>query len=629
MNHSGARPVPGGIKLRRGHLIVAAVVALIALLAAASLLYLAPLLALLDSHPSTAPAHGVPTPAAPPPPLTSSKPINILLLGSDNDQKFQGNAVLSQTMIVVSIDPAAHRVTLLSIPRDLWVAIPGHGSAKIDLAYAEGGAPLARAAVEQTFKIPIHYYAWIGLNGLVAVVDRLGGVDIDVLHPVLDDNYPNDFSSNGYGTERVYLAAGPQHLDGRHALQYVRSRHGDLLSDFGRSIRQQQLLLAMQQKMGGMDMVLELPAFARDLNGHVKTDLDLVRLTQFALFMRGLHSDDVRQAFLTPFMRDAHLADGQAILQADWPALDAYLHQLFGGNLYASKGRRLYLFTGTRVVALLKGAQVKDPALTPDGSRLAFSRLSGESAVIMLADASGQQAQAVTPASGPEGQLWAFGASFSTDGRHLVYLTDRGKLKSSPQNLQPNDLGVWTYDASTGASRQLVWPVPYSGGDSDPSYRPGTTTQLFYTTYLYGGQPLVPVARLTTMSLTTGVPIFLSPDGARNFEPAISPDGHFMAFVHATATEDDLYVMPLQASYLRESQPFPSDSAVLLQRGIVSQPVWSADGSTIAFMMLVKGSFDLFLLPVSTAGSIHAAGQPQVVTQGSYLDADSRLAWGP
>jgi LCP family protein required for cell wall assembly len=332
MNHSGAQPVPRGIRIRRAHVIAGVIVAAVLVILASAFLYLTPLLALLDNHASPA-SGGVPTPAATPPPLTSTKPINILLLGSDNDQKFQSNAVLSQTMIVVSIDPSKHQVTLLSIPRDLWVEIPGHGSAKIDLAYAEGGAPVARATVEQTFKIPIHYYAWIGLNGLVAVVDRLGGIDVDVLHPVLDDNYPNDFSSSGYGTERVYLAAGPQHLDGRHALQYVRSRHGDLLSDFGRSIRQQQLLLAMEQKMAGINMVEALPSFAHDLNGHVKTDLDLVRLTQLALFMRGLRPSEVHQAFLTPFMRDATSADGQAILRADWPALNAYLRQIFGGNL--------------------------------------------------------------------------------------------------------------------------------------------------------------------------------------------------------------------------------------------------------------------------------------------------------
>jgi len=332
MNHSGAAGVPRRGGLRRAHWVVLAAIVLCLALVGGVLLYLSPVLALLDNH-DLSPGKPLATPAATPPPLDSKQRVNILLLGSDNDQKFAQDAVLSQTMIVVSIDPAKRQVTLLSLPRDLWVAIPGHARAKIDLAYAEGGAPLARATVEKAFRIPIHYYAWIGLNGLVKVVDRLGGVDVDVLHPVLDDNYPNDFSNSGYGTERVYLAAGPQHLDGRHTLQYVRSRHGDLLSDFGRSVRQQQVLLAMQQRTAGMDLVTALPSFARDLNGRVKTDLDLVRLTQLMLFMRGLRAGDVRQAFITPFVRDAVSPDGQQILTADWPAVNAYLRQLFGGDL--------------------------------------------------------------------------------------------------------------------------------------------------------------------------------------------------------------------------------------------------------------------------------------------------------
>ena len=332
MNHSGTTRVTHGVTIRRWHWVVLAAVVLVITVVASVALYLAPLFPLLESHDIPVP-RGVPTPVSTPPPLDSSKRINVLLLGSDNDQKFPANAVLSQTMIVVSIDPGHHQVTLLSLPRDLWVPIPGHASAKIDLAYAEGGAALARATVEKNFRIPIHYYAWVGLNGLVRVVDRVGGVDVDVLHPVLDDNYPNDFNGSGYGTERVYLAAGPQHLDGRHTLQYVRSRHGDLLSDFGRSIRQQQVLLALQQRMAGMDLVSALPAFARDLNGHVKTDLDLVRLTQLAIFMRGLHAGAVHQAFITSYVHDGVSPDGQQILVANWPALNGYLRQLFGADL--------------------------------------------------------------------------------------------------------------------------------------------------------------------------------------------------------------------------------------------------------------------------------------------------------
>ena len=331
MNHPGVTGVPQRTGLRRAHWLALGGVLLCLALVGAVLFYLSPVLALLDNRtPAGKPGSAS---VATPPPLDSKQRINILLLGSDNDQKFKQDAVLSQTMIVVSIDPSSHQVTLLSLPRDLWVEIPGYPSAKIDLAYARGGAPLARATVEKAFKIPIHYYAWVGLSGLIRVVDRVGGVDVDVLHPVLDDNYPNDFSDSGYGTERVYLSAGPQHLDGRHTLQYVRSRHGDLLSDLGRSIRQQQVLLAIQQRTAGMNLVTALPTFARDLNGHLKTDLDLVRLTQLALFMRGLHAGDVHQAFLTPYVRDAVSLDGQQILLADWPAVRIYLRQLFGGDL--------------------------------------------------------------------------------------------------------------------------------------------------------------------------------------------------------------------------------------------------------------------------------------------------------
>src|SRR5256886_6616187 len=192
MNQSGVTGMPGATGPSRTQwLVITAVVVCLALVAG-GLLYLLPVLELLGNH-DAAPGRGVPAPAHAPPPLDSKQRINILLLGSDNDQKFPQDALLSQTMIVVSIDPAKHEVTLLSLPRDLRVEIPGHKSAKIDLAYAQGGAPLARATVEKAFKIPIHYYAWVGLKGLVRVVDRVGRIDADVRHPVRDDTSPTAF----------------------------------------------------------------------------------------------------------------------------------------------------------------------------------------------------------------------------------------------------------------------------------------------------------------------------------------------------------------------------------------------------------------------------------------------------
>src|SRR4029077_9314280 len=85
--------------------------------------------------------------------------------------------------------------------------------------------------------------------GLINLIDKLGGIDVVATNPVLDDFYPADVvGSNPYAFERVAVLPGPQHMNGLQALQYVRSRHGDLRSDFGRSQRQQQVLLALRAK---------------------------------------------------------------------------------------------------------------------------------------------------------------------------------------------------------------------------------------------------------------------------------------------------------------------------------------------------------------------------------------------
>src|SRR6185437_2048987 len=163
---------------------------------------------------------------------TPTSQTNILLLGSDNDQKFSGSNPLTQTMMVVHIDYDARQVDMFSIPRDLWIEKPNGEYGKIDQAAEENGIPSAIAAVEQTFGIHIDNYAWVGLYGFIKSLDPVGGVSLQVVHPVLAYSYPTDInSSNPYGYQRLDIQPGMQHMNGEQALPYVRSRHEDVVGD--------------------------------------------------------------------------------------------------------------------------------------------------------------------------------------------------------------------------------------------------------------------------------------------------------------------------------------------------------------------------------------------------------------
>jgi LCP family protein required for cell wall assembly len=228
--------------------------------------------------------------------------VNILLLGSDTDQKFQGNYI-AQTDIIVTIDPASSTVGMLSIPRDFYIPVPGYGMHKLDEAYGLGGVALSRQTIEQDFGIPINYYAWVGLDGFIKVINEVGGVDVDVLHPIVDDNYPDDVGKNAnnpYALKRLYLAPGPQHLDGPTALEYVRSRHADLVGDFGRSVRQQQVLSALKTRLANPDIFSKLSNIAHDLTGYLKTDMQLADVLKLMNFARGLDPNKINKLTLGP-----------------------------------------------------------------------------------------------------------------------------------------------------------------------------------------------------------------------------------------------------------------------------------------------------------------------------------------
>ncbi len=227
--------------------------------------------------------------------------INLLLLGSDTDQKFQGQP-LAQTDIVVTIDSTAKTVGMLSIPRDFFLNVPGYGMHKLDEAYSLGGVTLSCRTIEQDFGIPLNYYAWVGLNGFINVINTVGGVDVNVTHAIVDDNYPNDINNktDPYALERLYLAPGPQYLNGQQALEYVRSRHADLVGDFGRSARQQQVLLSLKSKLNNPNIFGKLTTIVHELQGSVKTDMQLSDVLKLMNFAKGLDTKTIQRLILGP-----------------------------------------------------------------------------------------------------------------------------------------------------------------------------------------------------------------------------------------------------------------------------------------------------------------------------------------
>src|SRR2546426_1750308 len=261
--------------------------------------------------------------AAPAPSAAPGAPFTVLLLGSDDDGK--NKSPLTQSMILVRVEPATKHVTMLSIPRDLWVPLSTGGSAKIDAAYSNGGAAAAIATVQRNFHVHVDEYAWIGLKGLIKLIDRLGGIDIFVTNPVLDDFYPNDIDVKDiYGYKRVAVLPGAQHLNGAHALEYVRSRHNDINGDFGRSARQQQVLLAIKAKASTLTAA-DLPDIVDALKGEFKTSMGLDRVRSMLGVAAAFDLANVKQVvlYVPAFTSYDHgpKYGGQSVLIPHWPQI--------------------------------------------------------------------------------------------------------------------------------------------------------------------------------------------------------------------------------------------------------------------------------------------------------------------
>jgi LCP family protein required for cell wall assembly len=236
----------------------------------------------------------------------SDSAVTILLLGSDR-RPGEGWTTRSDAIVVVRLDPVQQRIAMLSLPRDLIVAIPGYGQARINAAtvygdlYPElgGGVSLARETVSQLLDLPIDYVLRADFSAFTSAVDAIGGIDIEVEQALYDAAYPTMY----YGYQEVYIPAGMQRMDGATALIYSRIRHSD--SAYARNRRQQQVLLAIlrrvrdQNLLGQAEMIADVTGALRN---DIQTDMSIDQMIGLGLAYRSVSPDAVERYALDETM---------------------------------------------------------------------------------------------------------------------------------------------------------------------------------------------------------------------------------------------------------------------------------------------------------------------------------------
>lgn len=244
--------------------------------------------------------------------------VNILLLGIGGAGHEGPN--LSDTIMVMSIDPKTKDAAMLSIPRDLYVKLPavsnyGTQYGKINAANVYGGPEYASKVISNVIGVPLHYYVVVDFSGFRQAVDAVGGIDINVPTALYDPDYPCDSENGKYCPFSV--KAGMQHMNGTVALRYSRSRHST--SDFDRAARQQQVIAAVREKalqLSTLTNPVKLAALIDTLGGHVKTDLQPDEITKLASIAKDIDMSKVTQEVLDTDRPESLLAGGINIIPA-------------------------------------------------------------------------------------------------------------------------------------------------------------------------------------------------------------------------------------------------------------------------------------------------------------------------
>ena len=215
-----------------------------------------------------------------------TNPSNILILGADvgENRKDREGRGRSDSIMLLRTDPDEHRLSFLSIPRDLRVEIPGRGADKINAAYSYGGTPLAIKTVEALTGLPVNHVIVVDFSTFNEVVDAIGGITISNPKPVLSNKFDCPLKGDKCASWKGWsFKKGEIELDGRRALVYARIRENQLdsgESDITRGERQQRVVQAIMDKLTGLDGFFRMPFIGDDVVTPLATDLSTNQLLQ-------------------------------------------------------------------------------------------------------------------------------------------------------------------------------------------------------------------------------------------------------------------------------------------------------------------------------------------------------------
>jgi LCP family protein required for cell wall assembly len=230
--------------------------------------------------------------------------VNVLVMGLDyRDWEAGGDASRTDTMILFSIDPVSKTAGFMSIPRDMWVSIPGFDYAKINTAYylgeaykmPGGGPALAIQTVENFLGVPINYYAQVDFAAFEQFIDEIGGIEVDVPYEIIVDPLGKHNTTT--------LQPGKQLLSGPVALGYARNRYTEG-GDFDRAARQQQVVMSILDRITSLNMLPTLIAHSgalyQELSAGVHTNLTLQQVIQLGTLALQIKKENIRHGVIGP-----------------------------------------------------------------------------------------------------------------------------------------------------------------------------------------------------------------------------------------------------------------------------------------------------------------------------------------